>query len=151
VATSVAYSNSCAFLDYAGGGRQGRPREEAVVGTNKRYADHYDGLMDARILERTAATAGPLQSLTDAELELDTEPLTIAPQPHPVRAWVRFGSTAVRVDAEACRWTERAVGIRFTAGGRELRTWVWSSVVTPKVSEPHAAQGGYQDQTLRTV
>ncbi len=102
------------------------------MGTNKRYADHYDGLMDARILERTAATAGPLQSLTDAELELDTEPLTIAPQPHPVKAWVRFGSTAIRVDAEACRWTERAVGIRFTAGGRELRTWVWSSAVTPK-------------------
>jgi hypothetical protein len=77
--------------------------EEAVVGTNKRYADHYDQLMDARILDRIAATAGPLQSLTDAELELDQEPVTIAPCPQAVRAWVRFGPTAVRVDAEACR------------------------------------------------
>ena len=82
------------------------------MGTNKRYSDHFDGLMDARILDRIAATAGPLQSLTDREIGLDREPLTISPQPHPVRAWVRFGSTAVRVDAEACRWTERAVGIR---------------------------------------
>lgn len=109
-----------------------RPGGEAVVGSNRRYSDHFDGLMDARILDRIAATAGPLQSLTDAELELDREPLTISPQPHPVRAWVRFGSTAIRVDAEACRWTERAVGIRFNAGGRELRAWVWSSAVTPK-------------------
>ena len=109
-----------------------RPGGEAVVGSNRRYSDHFDGLMDARILDRIAATAGPLQSLTDAELELDREPLTISPQPHPVRAWVRFGSTAIRVDAEACRWTERAVGIRFNAGGRELRAWVWSSAVTQK-------------------
>ncbi|MEA5053185.1 MAG: hypothetical protein VB093_07055 [Propionicimonas sp.] len=100
------------------------------MGTNKRYADHYDQLMDARILDRIAATAGPLQSLTDAELELDQEPVTIAPCPQAVRAWVRFGPTAVRVDAEACRWTERAVGIRFAIGDRELRAWVWSSAVT---------------------
>jgi hypothetical protein len=106
--------------------------EEAVVGSNKRYADHYDRLMDARILDRIAATVGPLQSLTDAELELDREPVTIAPRPQAVRAWVRFGPTAVRVDAEACRWTERAVGIRFRVGDRELRAWVWSSAVTYK-------------------
>jgi hypothetical protein len=106
--------------------------EEAVVGTNRRYADHYDQLVDARILDRIAAAVGPLQSLTDAELELDREPVTIAPRPQAVRAWVRFGPTAVRVDAEACRWTERAVGIRFTVGGRELRAWVWSSAVTYK-------------------
>lgn len=102
------------------------------MGSNKRYADHYDRLMDTRVLERVAATGGQLQSLTDAELELDREPVTIAPQPRPVRAWVRFGSTAVRVDAEACRWTERAVGIRFSVGDRELRAWVWSSAVTHK-------------------
>ena len=102
------------------------------MGSNRRYSDHFDGLMDARILERMAATAGPLQSLTDAELDLDQAPLTISPQPHPVRAWVRFGSTAIQVDAEACRWTERAVGIRFNAGGRVLRAWVWSSAMTAK-------------------
>jgi hypothetical protein len=98
------------------------------VGGNKRYADHYDRLMDARILDRIAATAGPLQSLTEAELELDREPVTI-PRPQAVRARVRFGPTAVRVDAEACRWTERAVGIRFRVRDRELRAWVWSSGV----------------------
>ncbi|HQA78342.1 MAG TPA: hypothetical protein PLL50_08320 [Propionicimonas sp.] len=103
--------------------------EEAVVGRNKRYADHYDRLMDARLLDRIAATAGPLQSLTAAELELNREPVTIAPRPQQVRAWVRFGPTAVRVDAEACRWTDRAVGIRFKIGDRELRAWVWSSAV----------------------
>ena len=102
------------------------------MGSNRRYSDHFDGLMDARILDRIVATAGPLQSLTDAEIELDKEPLTISPQPHPVRAWVRFGSTAIRVDAAPCRWTERAVGIRFSAGGREFRAWVWSSAVTHK-------------------
>lgn len=102
------------------------------MGTNRRYSDHYDGLMDNRILDRIAATAGPLQSLTDAELELDREPSTISPRPNPVRAWVRFGSTAIQVDAEACRWTERAVGIRFSAGGRELRAWVWASAVIQK-------------------
>ncbi len=85
--------------------------EEAVVGSNRRYADHYDLLMDARLLDQIAATAGPLQSLTDAELELDREPVTIAPRPQAVQAWVRFGPTAVRVEAEACRWTERAVGV----------------------------------------
>lgn len=106
--------------------------EEAVVGSNKRYADHYDRLMDARLLDRIAATAGALQSLTDAELELDREPVTIAPRPRAVEAWVRFGPTAVRVEAEACRWTERAVGIRFRVGDRELRAWVWSSAVTYK-------------------
>lgn len=104
------------------------------MGTNKRYAHHFDGLMDARILDRIAATAGALQSLTDAELELDREPRTITPHPHPVRAWVRFGSTAIQVDAEACRWTERAVGIRFKAAGREFRAWVRSSAVTQKQS-----------------
>lgn len=104
--------------------------EEAVVGSNKRYADHYERLMDARILDRIVATAGPLQSLADAELELDREPVTIAPRPQQVRAWVRFGPTAIQVDAEACRWTQRAVGIRFMVGDREHRAWVWSSAVT---------------------
>lgn len=102
------------------------------MGSNKRYADYYDGLMDARILDRIAATAGPLQSLTPAELELDQLPVTVDPHPRPVHAWVRFGPTAVRVDAEACRWTDRAVGISFTIGEHEYHAWVWSSAVTPR-------------------
>lgn len=84
--------------------------------------------MDTRIVERAAA-AGPLQSLSEAELALDRHPLTVDPQPKPVRAWVRFGATPVLVDAVAARWTPRAVGIRFAVAGHEHRAWVWSSAV----------------------
>ncbi len=99
------------------------------MGSNKRYAAHYDRLMDQRILERIARQDGPLQSLTREELELEREPFTRDPQPKPVRAWVRFGETAVTVHAEVCSWTPHAVAIRFTIAGREFKTWVWSSAV----------------------
>lgn len=98
------------------------------MGTNRRYADHYDRRMDARILARIVA-GGPLQSLTDAELELDKEPLTRDPRPKPVRAWVRFGATPALVDAEACSWTANAVAIRFLIGETQYRAWVWASAV----------------------
>lgn len=99
------------------------------MGTTKRYAAHYDRLMDQRILERIARQDGPLQSLTREELELEREPFTRDPQPKPVRAWVRFGKTPVTVDAEVCSWTTHAVAIRFTIAGHEFKTWVWSSAV----------------------
>lgn len=51
------------------------------MGTNKRYAHRIDQAMDERILERFIAKAGPLQSLTPDELELDRLPVTIYPQP----------------------------------------------------------------------
>ena len=54
--------------------------------------------MDQRILERIARQDGPLQSLTREELELERAPFTRDPQPKQVRAWVRFGETAVTVD-----------------------------------------------------
>jgi hypothetical protein len=110
------------------------------MGTNRRYADAIDRRMDDRILERTAA-AGALQSLTPQELELDRLPLTITPTPEPVRAWVHFGDVAIRVDAEAVRWTSRAIGIRFSVGGRRLRTWVWASAVERR----GPLQGGFSD------
>lgn len=84
--------------------------------------------MDARILERVARE-GELQSLTHAELELDRLPITIDPHPQGCKAWVRFGASAVRVDALIDRWTPRAIGIRFDVAGREARTWVWASAV----------------------
>ncbi len=108
------------------------------MGTNKRYAAAVDRRMDAKILERAAREGGPLQSLTAAELELDKVAVTIDPQPKPVRAWVRFGSTPVWVDAEACRWTPDAVAIRFPVGGVEHRAWVWASAVTPLSAKPPA-------------
>ena len=46
-----------------------------------------------------------------------------------VKAWVRFGSTPVRVDAVAARWTPDAVGIVFTVDGKEHRCWVWMGAV----------------------
>lgn len=80
--------------------------------------------MDERILQRTAQS-GPLQTLSTEELALDRLALTIDPIPKPVKAWVRFGSTPILVDAEACRWTTKAVGIRFRVQGKEYRCWVW--------------------------
>jgi hypothetical protein len=50
------------------------------VGTNKRYAHVVGRRVGERIIERAAAD-GPLQRLTDAELELDRLPLTIDPRP----------------------------------------------------------------------
>lgn len=87
--------------------------------------------MGDRILEQVVADAGPLQSLTPEELRLDTELLTVDPRPKRVRAWVRFGSKPVRVDAVAQRWTSEAVGIVFSIRETEYRAWVWASAVTP--------------------
>lgn len=98
------------------------------MGTNRRYAIQIDERMDQRILEQTAK-GGTLQSLTRSELELDSEPFTRAPQPRPVRAWVRFGEIPIMVDAEACSWTAYAVAIRFTVADTEYKTWVWSSAI----------------------
>ena len=98
------------------------------MGSNRRYAAYYDRLMDDRILAKIAGS-GQLQTLTDAELELDKEPFTRDPRPRPVKAWVRFGSTPAFVDAEACSWTSNAIAIRFTIAGKGYRTWVWASAV----------------------
>ena len=108
------------------------------MGKNVRYEHHYDQLVDHRILEQIAQR-GPLQSLTPPELELDRLPLTISPDPDPVRAWVRFGPHPVLVDAFAERWTERAVGIRFHVGEVAMRTWVYTGAVRPPA--PPARQG----------
>jgi hypothetical protein len=105
------------------------------VTKNIRYEHHYDKLIDNRVLEQVAKR-GPLQCLTDAELELNRLPVTIDPDPDPVRAWVRFGPHAVLVDAFAERWTERAVGIRFTVGEVEMKTWVYMGAVRSVGQKP---------------
>lgn len=76
----------------------------AILGTNRRYADSVDRRMNSRIAEREVACLEP-SSLTNEELELDTEPLTRTPVPKAVRVWVRFGPHAMKVDAEAVAWT----------------------------------------------
>lgn len=97
------------------------------MGTNRRYADAVDRRMNDRALV-TIARGAPLQTLTDVELRLDEVPLTIDPKPRrKVRAWVRFGSVPVRVEALAARWTPDAVGIVFQIEETEYRCWIWSS------------------------
>lgn len=98
------------------------------MGTNRRYADSMDRRMNDRILDRIARD-GPLATLSTIELALDKEPVTVDPNPEKAKAWVRFGPTPVRVDAEVCRWTLHAVGIRFQAAGKEHRCWVWRGAV----------------------
>ncbi|MCU1416799.1 MAG: hypothetical protein JWP32_973 [Schumannella sp.] len=99
------------------------------MGTNKRYSDSIDRRMNARIAEREAEGLEPF-TLTPAELELATQPLTKTPVPKPVRAWVRFGPHALQVDAEAVAWTERAVALRWTMpSGAQHKAWVWASAV----------------------
>jgi hypothetical protein len=79
-----------------------------------------------------AAKHGPLQSLTDRELALREQPVTIYPHEaqRRVRAWVRFGAEAVRVDAKIVRSTPLAAGIEFRAEGQTFRCWVWGNAVT---------------------
>nr|WP_314844037.1 hypothetical protein [uncultured Microbacterium sp.] len=77
-----------------------------------------------------AAAHGPLQSLTDRELDARDQPLTIYPRPKRVRAWVRFGPESIRVDAKLMRSTPLAAGIEFRAEDRVFRCWVWGNAVT---------------------
>ena len=82
--------------------------------------------MDANIIMRSGA---PL-SLTDAELELDVQPITRTPQPVACRAWVRYPEGPVKVDARAVAWTPRAVAMEWDAPGSTThRAWVWASAV----------------------
>ncbi|MBT2497123.1 hypothetical protein J7E45_16040 [Microbacterium sp. ISL-59] len=76
-----------------------------------------------------AATHGPLQSLTEREMDVREQPMTIYPRPKRVRAWVRFGPKAVRVDAKLVRSTPLAAGIEFRAGDQTYRCWVWGNAV----------------------
>lgn len=98
------------------------------MGGNKRYAGALDRIAEEKHLAALASQGG-LQSLSERELGLDQQPLTIDPDPKPVLAWVRFFDRPVRVKAWAERWTPVAVGIRFQAGQRVLKCWVWSSAV----------------------
>lgn len=77
-----------------------------------------------------AAKHGPLQSLTPRELDEREQPMTVYPRPKRVRAWVRFGPEAVRVDAKLMRSTPLAAGIEFRAEDQTFRCWVWGNAVT---------------------
>jgi hypothetical protein len=98
------------------------------MGTSKRYADHFDRLMDNRIAQNVMKDQEP-DSLTGSELELEIEPLTRAPAPRPVSAWVRYGASSLKVDAVAVAWTDYAVAIKWSTPYGEHRAWVWASAV----------------------
>ena len=106
-------------------GRGGRP----AIGSNKRYGEHYDRLMDDRILQRLAADH-PLQSLTPQERQETVLPVTRDPQPKKCKAWVRFGPHATQVEAVVVVWNDVACGVQFQVGQKELRCWVWANAVT---------------------
>ena len=78
-----------------------------------------------------AAKHGPLQSLTERELEVRDQPVTIYPwnTQRRVKAWVRFGPESIRVDAKIVRSTPLAAGIEFKAAGQTYRCWVWGNAV----------------------
>ena len=103
------------------------------MGSSKRLAPLYD-MYAAHKQILSAAKSGPLQSLTASELDLREQPLTIHPRPQMVRAWVRFGPIAIRVEARLVRTTPTAAGIEFTADEQTFRCWVWGNAVT--MSDP---------------
>lgn len=85
----------------------------------------------ARTSVTAAAKRGPLQSLTDRELDLRSQPVTVYPHAlqRRVKAWVRFGGEAIRVDAKLVRSTPLAAGIEFHGENEILRCWVWGNAV----------------------
>jgi len=89
---------------------------------------HYDRLMGQRINDGIMRGQHP-ETLTNAELQLDQEPLTRPPAPRPVKAWVRYGTVPIRVDAMAVAWTEFAVAIKWESPDGEHHAWVWGSAV----------------------
>ena len=98
------------------------------MGTAKRYADAVDRRMNDGIMLRVMQS-GPPQSLTAKELALEAMPLTRAPVPPPVRAWVRYPEGPLQIEGEAVAWTAVAVAVRWRAGDFVHKAWVWSSAV----------------------
>ncbi|MCM3778799.1 hypothetical protein [Microbacterium hydrocarbonoxydans] len=100
------------------------------MGSSNRLAAHFDMRAQHREI-LAAARSGPLQSLTEREVDLRHQPLTTYPQPYQrVRAWVRFGPRAIRVDAKLARSTPMAAGIEFRAEETTFRCWVWGNAIT---------------------
>lgn len=100
------------------------------MGTSTRLAPLYDMQMQQRSITQASKT-GPLQSLTDRELGLRAQPVTIYSRPYKkVRAWVRFGPESILVDAVLMRSTQLAAGVAFRADGEVFRCWVWGNAVT---------------------
>lgn len=96
------------------------------VGTNKRYPHHSGQLAEAREL-REARAHGALHTLTDHQLRLHVEPVTVVPERVTkwALAWLRFGDADVRCTVRVRRWTPQAVGVEVNIEGEILRCWIW--------------------------
>jgi hypothetical protein len=93
------------------------------VGTNRRYGEA--GI--AQGIDQVATRGVEPDTLTDAQLDLNNEPLTTPRRARPVSAWVKYGNVHLEVEAEAVAWTARAVAIRWRSPeGPIHRAWVWA-------------------------
>ncbi|NQX14255.1 hypothetical protein HQQ80_21740 [Microbacteriaceae bacterium VKM Ac-2855] len=97
------------------------------MGSNRRYADHYDHLMDKRLAE-VALKPVPI-SLTPEELDLTHNPARRGAAVK-VQAWVRFAEQPVVTEAYAVEWNDRGVRIEWSmSDGTKLDAWVWANAV----------------------
>jgi hypothetical protein len=87
--------------------------------------------MDVSV-DESIMRGGTPDTLSDLELDLSHEPLTRSPVARLVRAWVRYGTVPLLVEAEAVAWTEYAVAILWPTPEGEHRGWVWASAVRPR-------------------
>ena len=78
---------------------------------------------------QSAMREGTPESLTAAELELTTEPITRTPRPMPVTAWVRYEGIGIRVQGRDVAWTAKAVAVEWDGPDGPHRAWVWASAV----------------------
>lgn len=109
------------------------------MGSNRRYPQLGPQLAEEREL-RQARQAGPLQTLTDAQLRLGHVVVSIVPAETAMwgRAWLRFGTTDVRACVRVMRWTPDAVGVEVEIGEERLRCWVWQGAVEHLASRDDA-------------
>lgn len=100
------------------------------MGQNRRFPHHAGQLAEEREL-REARTHGALHTLTDTQLRLHAQPISIAPEQARSwgLAWLRFGDADVRATVRVKRWTSDAVGVEVEVGDEILRCWVWQGAV----------------------
>lgn len=98
------------------------------MGSNRRYGDSI-----SRQKDNARAEARALQP-SSLPIELVTAaggPVTQAPSPPPVHAYVEVGVTLIRVAGHALAWNSRCVHVRWTGTNPEAQeAWVWASAVT---------------------
>jgi hypothetical protein len=83
----------------------------------------------ARLQARYARRAEPI-GLTAEELDFGHYPASTTVPGIPVRAWIRFPSSAELVDGEVFTWTAKAAQVVWFDGPLRRATWVWAGAVT---------------------